>query len=116
MSSISAQAKSHLTFDRTYVLRMPASDVTGSDVTVSEVIFPRFILTILVQNVPLRMTDMATGGDVSHVTPKGVPLEGWGPRMCNRKLRNIRSNVTRRASPERVGCAHARSEMPLGAL
>jgi hypothetical protein len=30
--------------------------------------FPRFVLTIIVQNVPLRMTDMATGNDV---TPKG---------------------------------------------
>jgi hypothetical protein len=30
--------------------------------------FPRFVLTIVVQNVLLRMTDMATGNDV---TPKG---------------------------------------------
>ena len=31
-------------------------------------------------HLPLRMTDKATGSDV---TPKGIPL---GARMCNRKL------------------------------
>ena len=37
--------------------------MTGSDVIRPEVsVFPRFFLTIVVvQNVPLRMTDMATG-------------------------------------------------------
>jgi hypothetical protein len=41
--------------------------LTGSDV-----IFPCFFLTIVVvQNVPLRMTEMATG---SNVTPKGISL------------------------------------------
>jgi hypothetical protein len=54
--------------------------------------------------VSLRMTDMATGR---------VPLEGWGARMCNRKLRDILSNVTRRASPGKYGSAHARPEVPL---
>ena len=41
---------------------------TGSDVTGSDIIFPRFFLTILVaQYVPLRMTgsSMATGCDVT---------------------------------------------------
>jgi hypothetical protein len=37
-----------------------------------------------------------------------------GARMRNRKLRNIRSNVTRRASHGKYGSAHARSEVPLG--
>ena len=75
--------------------------VTGNSVTVCHVIrsyrmrnpFLRFFLTIVVgHNVPLRMTDMATGCDVikHHVTAKGVPLEGWGAPMRNRKLRNIR--------------------------
>ena len=55
-------------------------------------------------------SSMATGGDVSHVTPNEVPLEGWVARMRNRKLRNIRPsgafspevtsvNVTRRGFP-----------------
>ena len=48
--------------------------------------FPRFFLTILiVQNVPLRMTDMATG---CHLTPNGFPCKS--ARMHNQKLRNIR--------------------------
>ena len=80
------------------------SHVTGSDFTGSDVIFPAlFSYYSSSTNVPLRMTgsSMATGCDVikRHVTPKGVPLEGWGERMRNRKLRNIRSNVTCRASP-----------------
>ena len=59
--------------NRKYVLCMPGSA------------FPRFfLLTIVVQNVSLRMTDRTTG---SPVTPKEVPL---GVRMRNRKLRNIR--------------------------
>jgi len=45
--------------------------------------------------------------------PFGVPLEGWDARMRNRKLRNIQSTVTRRASPGNYGSAHARSEVPL---
>ena len=58
--------------NRKYVLRMPGSA------------FLRFFLTIVVvQNVSLRMTDEATGSDV---TPKEVPL---GVHMRNRKLRNI---------------------------
>jgi hypothetical protein len=68
--------------------------------------FSRFFLTIVVvQNVPLRMTDMASGSDV---IPKGIPL---GARMRNRKLSNIlpsgafwaemtSSNVTRRVPLE----------------
>ena len=35
----------------------------------------------------------------------GVPFEGCGARMRNRKLRNIRSNVTRRTSPGKYGSA-----------
>ena len=42
-----------------------------------------FLTIVVVQNVSLRMTDRATGNDV---TPKGVPL---GVHMHNRKLRNI---------------------------
>ena len=44
--------------------------------------FPRFVLTIVVQNVPLRMTDMATGNDV---TPKGGSLgrvRAYATRSC----------------------------------
>ena len=56
--------------------------------------------------------------------PQGVPLEGWGGRKRNRKLRNIHpieavsakvtlSYVTwpRRSSLGRVGCANAQSEI-----
>jgi hypothetical protein len=46
--------------------------------------FPRFFLTIVVQNVPLRMTDMATGSDVTW--PRRV-FPWKGVRMCNRFLR-----------------------------
>jgi hypothetical protein len=46
--------------------------------------------------------------------PEGIPLEGWGARMRNRKLRDIRSYVTRRASPGKYWSAHARSEVLLG--
>ena len=51
--------------------------------------------------------DFFTGSDVikRHVTPKGVPLENMGARMRNWKLRNIRTNVTCRASHGRVECA-----------
>ena len=47
----------------------PEEALTGSDVSHGSVLrtrqgFPRFFLTIVVvQNVPLRMTDMATGSD-----------------------------------------------------
>jgi hypothetical protein len=97
--------KSH---DRNYVLRMRNR-------------FPRFFLTIVVvQNVLLRMTDMATGSDVNdgHMTPKEFPCKG--ARMRSQKLRNIRpsgafspevtsSNLTRplRSSLGNVVCAHA---------
>ena len=46
----------------------PEVAVTGSHRVRMHNCFPRFVLTIVVQNVPLRMTDMATGNDV---TPKG---------------------------------------------
>jgi hypothetical protein len=92
--------------DRKYVLCMPGSA------------FPRICLTIVVVQNVLRMTgsSMTNGWDFikCHVIPKGVPLEGWDARMRNRKLRNIRWNVTRRASPGRVECAHPWSEVPLG--
>ena len=123
-----------------------------------------FLTIVVVQNVLLRMTDMATGCDVikRHLTPKrfpwkggvracatencaistllwpfhrkwrhqtsrdpeGVPLEGWGAGMLNRKLHNIRpsgafspevtsSNVTwpLRGSLGRVECAHVQREV-----
>ena len=50
---------------------LTGSDITGNHVTGSDRVhmrnrFPRFFLTIVVaQNVPLRMTDMATGCDVN---------------------------------------------------
>ena len=47
--------------------------LTGSDRVRMHNRFPRFFLTIVVQNVPLHMTDMVTGCDV---IPKGFPLEG----------------------------------------
>jgi hypothetical protein len=50
---------------------MTGNDVnhmTGSDRMHMRNRFPRFVLTIVVQNVPLRMTDMATGCD----GPKGA--------------------------------------------
>jgi hypothetical protein len=78
--------------------------MTGSDRVRMRNRFPRFFSYHISTNVSLRMTDMATGR---------VPLEGWGARMCNRKLRDILSNVTRRASPGKYGSAHARPEVPL---
>ena len=78
--------------------------MTGSDRVRMRNRFPRFCSYHISTNVSLRMTDMATGR---------VPLEGWGARMCNRKLRDILSNVTRRASPGKYGSAHARPEVPL---
>ena len=51
--------------------------------------FPRFFLLtiVVVPNVPLRMTNMATGCDVikRRPTPQGVPLEGWDAHIRNRK-------------------------------
>ena len=69
----------------------PEAVMIGNDVTRSDRVrmrnrFPRFFLnTVVAQNIPLRMTNMATGCNVT----KGVPLEGWGPCMCNRNLRTI---------------------------
>ena len=68
---------------------LTGSHVTGTGLNGSDRVrmrnrFPRFFLTIVVvQNVPLRMTDMATGCDVSkrHVTPKGFLWKG-GVRAC----------------------------------
>jgi hypothetical protein len=57
--------------------------LTGSDRVRMHNRFPRFFLTIVVQNVPLHMTDMVTGCDV---IPKGFPLEG----CTYGKLRYIR--------------------------
>jgi hypothetical protein len=90
----------------------------GSDRVRMHSRFPHFFLTIVVvQNVPLRMTDRATGNDRRWSPWKGV-------RMCNRKLRNIHpsgafwpevtsSNVTRplRSSLGRVGYAHVQLEV-----
>jgi hypothetical protein len=61
------------------------SHVTGSDGVRMHNRFPRFFLTIVVQNVPLRMIDMATGSDV------------------------IKRHVNLRGSLGRVWCAHAQS-------
>jgi hypothetical protein len=94
-SSISAQPKSHLrrceevlpevTSPEAYLtgndvtgshMTATGSHVTGSDRVCMRNRFPRFFLTIVVvQNVPLCMTDMATGCDVTeaHVTPSGFP-------------------------------------------
>ena len=62
------------------------------------------------------LVGLFTGSDVikRHVTPKGVPFENVGARMRNWKLRNIRTNVTGRASPGRIECAHAWPDVPLG--
>jgi hypothetical protein len=43
-----------------------------------------------------------------------VKLEGWSARMRHRKFYDIRSNVTRRASPGKYGSAHVVSELSLG--
>jgi hypothetical protein len=82
--------------------------VTGNDVTERGLDRNRksprarlFLTIVVVQNVPLRMTDMATGCDRRSRDPEGIPWKG---------VRNIRpsraflpemmsSNVTRRASP-----------------
>ena len=79
---------------------------------------PHFFLTIVVvQNIPLRVTDMATGCDV---TPKMFPWKGVC--MRNRKLHNIRpsgglltgNDVTwpRRPSSGKYTSAHAWSKVP----
>jgi hypothetical protein len=67
-------------------LTSPEATLTENDCVRMYNRFPRFFLTILIaQNVPLRMTDMATGCDL---TPKGFPCKS--ARMHNQKLRNIR--------------------------
>ena len=67
-------------------LTSPEAALTGNDCVRMQNRFPCFFLTILiVQNVPLRITDMATGCDL---TPKGFPCKS--ARMHNQKLRNIR--------------------------
>jgi hypothetical protein len=59
--------------------------LTGSDRVRMRNRFPRFLLIIVVHNLPLRMTgrSMDTGCDVikRHVTPKGFPWKG-GVRAC----------------------------------
>ena len=72
--------------------------ITGSMFSACPEVQPcAFFLTIVVvQNVPLLMTEssMAIGCDViERRLPEGVPLEGLGACICNRKLRDIRSNV-----------------------
>ena len=65
------------------------SYVTGSDRVRMCNRFPRLFLTIVVvQNVPLRMTEVAWLSEVTS-SNVSVPLEGWGARLRNRKLRNI---------------------------
>ena len=49
-----------------------------------------------------------------HVTPEGIPYEGWGSRMRNRKLNDIRLNVTRRASLENMGARVRDRKFPCG--
>jgi hypothetical protein len=154
-SSIEEVSKSDLRWNE---VDLPEAVMTGNNVTRSDRVrmrnrFPRFFLTtVVVQNIPLRMTNMATECNVTkgHVIPKGfpwkggvracaigicavfslvgsfhrkwhhqtsrdpkgIPLEAWGARMCNRKLCNIRLNVIRRASLGKYGSAHARPEVP----
>ena len=94
-SHISGGAKSGATRSDITGSDHDRNDVTGSDHMRMCNRFPRFFLIIVVvQNVSLRMTDMATGSDVtkSHVTPKGFPCKS--ERITNRKLRNIRPNGT----------------------
>ena len=94
---------------------------TGNDVTL-----PRFFLTIVVQNVPLRMTgnNMATGCDVikRHVTPKSFPLVKyaharpdiaqyppyWG-LFTGSDL--IKRHVTPKGSLGKYGSAHTQPEI-----
>jgi hypothetical protein len=78
-------------------------------------------------------SNMATGCDVteSHATPKEFlgrvgcaharpevaqypPKWGFSPEGWCARMRNIRLNVTRRASPGKYGSVHARSEVHLG--
>ena len=86
---ISAQLKSHLMWSKVELPEATSPEVTRNDVTGNHVTggdrvrmrnrFPRFFLTIVVaHNVPLRMTDMATGCDVIklHVTSKEFRWKG----------------------------------------
>jgi hypothetical protein len=50
--------------------------------------------------------------EVAQYPPSGVFSPEVTSSNINRKLRNIRSNVTRRASPGRVECANARPNVP----
>jgi hypothetical protein len=71
---------------------------------------------------------MATGCDVikRHPTPKEVPLEGWDAQPEEGDFSLLESlltgndvmkrHVPRRACPGKYGSAHARSEVPLGAM
>ena len=101
-SRISARFKSHFRWIEKWIYRKsrhwksrdrklsspsptsPEEALTGSVLTRNDRVcmrnrFPRFFLTTLVvQNVPYGMTDMATGSDV---TPNGLPCKG--ARMCN---------------------------------
>ena len=114
-SSISARTKPHFGRSEEELPEVTSPEVAltgtgshGSDRVRMRNRFPRFFLTIVVvQNVSLRMTDIATGSDVMW-TRRGYPCKGV--RIRNRKLRNIRpngaflpemksSNITWRASP-----------------
>ena len=62
---------------------LPEVALTGSDVIGPEVCsaharncIPRFFLTIVVQNVPLRMPDMTTGSYRKSHDPEGGSLTG----------------------------------------
>jgi hypothetical protein len=119
------------------VRHVTESDIITGDMFCACLAFSRFFFTIVVQNVPglpemtKRSCDpkrVPLGWGVcmrnrkflspevasSNVTwPRLIPLEGWGVRKRYRKLRNIRSNVTRKASPGKYGSVHAQLEVHL---
>ena len=85
VSSISAQPKPHLRWSEVELpeVTLLEAALTGNDVTGSDVRTGSDRVRVVVQNVLLRMTDIATGCDVikRHVTPKGFPWKG-GMRAC----------------------------------
>jgi hypothetical protein len=100
---ISAQLKSHLMWSKVELPEATSPEVTRNDVTGNHVTggdrvrmrnrFPRFFsyyssstqCTIAHDRHGYRMWRHQASRDL-----EGIPLEGWGARMCNQKLRNIR--------------------------
>ena len=122
---ISAQLKSHLMWSKVELPEATSPEVTGNDVTGNHVTggdrvrmrnrFPRFFLTIVVaHNVPLRMTDMATGCDVIklHVTSKEFRWKG-GVLACATRSCAISAQVGpfNRKWRHQTSCDHV--EFPL---